>query len=76
MAQFGDIVVFVGRSGRRVAVTAVGFSLLGVGVVLLVVPGPGLLFIAAGLAVLATEYSWARRALEAAKQRARRRRRT
>jgi hypothetical protein len=71
VSQIGDLVVWVGRSGKRLAVTAVGFTLVGVGLVLLVVPGPGLLFIAAGLAVLATEYSWARRALDAAKQRAR-----
>lgn len=70
MAQIGAVARWVGRSGKRVLVTTVGFSLIAVGLVLLVVPGPGLLLIAAGLAVLATEYVWARSALDATKRRA------
>ena len=61
---------WVGRSSRRIIITTVGFSLTAVGIVLLVIPGPGLLLIAAGLAVLATEYAWARSALNATKARA------
>lgn len=37
---------------------------------MMVTPGPGLLVIIAGLAVLATQYAWAERALDAAKTRA------
>lgn len=44
-----------------------GFGLLLAGVVMLVVPGPGWLTIAAGLAILATEFAWAHRALDAIK---------
>ena len=40
-------------------------------VLLLVLPGPGLLVIIAGLAVLAREFVWAERALDKAKSRAR-----
>jgi putative transmembrane protein PGPGW len=47
----------------RVAKIAVGFTLLGAGVVMLALPGPGLLTIGGALAILSTEYSWARRAL-------------
>jgi len=65
-----DYVVWIGRSGKRIAVTVIGFALVAVGIVMLVVPGPGLLAIAAGFAVLATEYTWARRALEETKRRA------
>jgi hypothetical protein len=36
----------------------------------MVTPGPGLLLIVLGLAVLATEYVWARRALDMAKRKA------
>jgi tellurite resistance protein TerC len=54
---------------RRTAVTIVGFALLLVGVALLVLPGPGLLVIVAGLAVLATEYAWAKRPLAAMRTR-------
>lgn len=44
-----------------------GFGVLLAGIVMLAVPGPGLLTIAAGLAILASEFSWARRALDAIK---------
>jgi len=37
-----------------------GFMLIGVGVVMLVTPGPGWLTIAGGLTLLASEYEWAR----------------
>jgi hypothetical protein len=40
-----------------------------VGIVMLLTPGPGLLTIVAGLAVLSTEYAWARRALSRARER-------
>ena len=46
---------------RRVVVAVIGFTLLGIGVALLVLPGPGLLVIAAGIAVLALEFPWAER---------------
>ena len=66
-----EYIAWIGRSGKRIAVTIIGFGLIALGLVLLVVPGPGLLIVAAGLAVLATEYTWARRALEETKRRAR-----
>lgn len=47
---------------RRVAVTLVGFVLLLVGLALLVLPGPGLVVLAVGFGILATEYVWAWRA--------------
>jgi cation:H+ antiporter len=49
------------RAARKFFVTTAGIVLLGVGVVLLVAPGPGLIVIALGLIVLGTEYEWARR---------------
>ncbi len=60
------------RSGWQATVTVVGFGLLGLGVVLLFLPGPGLLVVIAGLAVLGTQFAWAERALRRVKQRARR----
>jgi len=38
-----------------------GFALLGLGTVMLVTPGPGWLSIAAGVALLAEDFEWARR---------------
>jgi uncharacterized protein (TIGR02611 family) len=46
---------------RRIAVAVVGVLLLCIGAALLVLPGPGLLLIAAGIAVLALEFPWAER---------------
>lgn len=49
------------KSGRKVAVGLIGFPVIAVGIALLVLPGPGLLVIAAGLAILALEFEWAER---------------
>ncbi len=43
---------------------ATGVGLVLLGTMLLVLPGPGILTIAAGLAILATEFSWARSLLD------------
>jgi uncharacterized protein (TIGR02611 family) len=59
---------------RRVLVLLLGGTLILVGVVLLVFPGPGILFILAGVAVLAWEFPWAHRLLAWARSRLRRRR--
>ena len=61
---------FIGRNSKRVGITIGGVVLLILGVVMLVLPGPGLLVIIAGLAVLATEYVWAQRLLRIARERA------
>jgi uncharacterized protein (TIGR02611 family) len=57
---------------KRFAVTIVGAALLALGAAMMVLPGPGILVIVAGLAVLATEYVWAQRALDTVKDRAKR----
>jgi uncharacterized protein (TIGR02611 family) len=44
--------------------TVFGFTLLAIGVALLVTPVPGWLVILAGLALLAAEFLWARRLLD------------
>lgn len=52
------------RQIKRAIKTVIGFTLLAIGVVLLVTPGPGWLVIFSGLAVLAAEFLWARRLLD------------
>ncbi|MEO5832422.1 MAG: PGPGW domain-containing protein [Nakamurella sp.] len=47
-----------------------GAVLLIAGVALLVLPGPGFVLIAAGLALLATRFDWAKRPLDYAKDKA------
>lgn len=57
-------------AARKLAVLIVGMSVLVFGVALVVLPGPAFLVIPAGLAILATEFAWARRLLRYAKDRA------
>lgn len=45
---------------RWALVMLIGFALLILGLVMLVTPGPGLLFIFFGLSILALEIKWAR----------------
>ena len=70
MAKVRSVTRFIARNSWRVAVSVVGFGLLVVGAIMMVTPGPGLLVIIAGLAVLASQYAWAERALDAARTRA------
>jgi uncharacterized protein (TIGR02611 family) len=65
---FRQIVRTIGRSGKRIAVTVVGLVALIAGAIMMVTPGPGVLVIVAGLAILATEWAWAERLLDKAKQ--------
>ncbi|HJU12162.1 MAG TPA: PGPGW domain-containing protein [Candidatus Binataceae bacterium] len=52
------------KNGKRIAVFAAGCIVLLLGVIMLVVPGPGILTIALGLGILATEFPWAKRILK------------
>ena len=52
------------RQAKRVIVLVVGGSVLVTGVAMIVLPGPAFVVIPAGLAILATEFVWARRLLE------------
>src|SRR5438045_9730573 len=46
---------------RRVIVSVVGTTVVLIGIALLVLPGPAFVVIPVGLAILGTEYAWARR---------------
>jgi len=49
------------RGARRIAIALIGSTALLLGIALLILPGPGLLVIPIGLAILSTEFVWARR---------------
>jgi uncharacterized protein (TIGR02611 family) len=51
-------------AAKRIAVLIIGWLLILLGLAALVLPGPGLLALFAGLAVLSTQYEWAERRLE------------
>jgi tellurite resistance protein TerC len=53
---------------RRIAITILGFSVLVVGIAMLVLPGPALIVIPVGLGILGLEYAWARVWLKRVKQ--------
>lgn len=55
------------RQIKRVIVGVVGTTVVLIGLALLVLPGPAFIIIPAGIAILATEFVWARRLLERVK---------
>jgi tellurite resistance protein TerC len=55
---------------KRVVKIVVGFTVLAAGAAMLLLPGPGLVTIAIGLAILSAEFVWARRWLEHMKRHA------
>lgn len=59
-----------GRVAKRALVEGLGWLLVFAGVAGLVLPGPGLLVLFAGLALLSQQYSWAERRVEPVKRRA------
>lgn len=56
---------------KRVVVATIGVSVLLIGIVMIVTPGPAIVVIPAGLAILAVEFAWARRWLRRSKALAR-----
>ncbi len=52
------------KTGRRIVIAIVGSSVLLIGLVMLVTPGPAFIVIPTGLAILAIEFVWARRWLK------------
>ena len=68
MVTPAEVVRFLGRNSKRIAVSVVGAVLVLVGLAMLVLPGPGILVVALGFAVLGTEYAWAAAALERTKR--------
>ncbi|HEX9094804.1 MAG TPA: PGPGW domain-containing protein [Candidatus Dormibacteraeota bacterium] len=58
------------RPLRRLLILVLGTTVVLFGVLLLVLPGPGILVIIVGLAILATEFAWAEALLATARRRA------
>ncbi len=62
----GDLMTALRRclhSLRRFGVSVLGVAVIVAGVILMPLPGPGMLVVLAGLGILATEFHWARRLL-------------
>jgi len=56
------------KVARRIAVGIVGFTVLLLGVIMIVTPGPAFLVIPGGLAILGLEFAWARQWLKKARR--------
>ena len=52
---------------KRIVVAIVGFTVLLIGVAMMILPGPAFIVIPLGLAILATEFVWAQRLLTKAR---------
>ncbi|MDJ0938517.1 MAG: PGPGW domain-containing protein [Woeseiaceae bacterium] len=48
------------KAARRIVVAVVGLTVLLLGVIMIVTPGPALVMIPLGLAILSIEFTWAR----------------
>jgi uncharacterized protein (TIGR02611 family) len=58
------------RITKLMAITLAGFILLILGIIMLVAPGPGILFILLGLLILSLEYRWALKVRERIRKKA------
>jgi len=55
---------------RRIIIFIVGVTIVAIGVVMIVTPGPAVIVIPAGLAVLGMEFAWARHWMKVIKEKA------
>lgn len=55
------------KQAKHIITAIVGFTILLIGAAMLILPGPGIVVIIAGLMILAGQYLWARRLLKKVK---------
>jgi tellurite resistance protein TerC len=48
------------KLARRITITVVGITVIALGIVMIVTPGPAFIVIPVGLAILSVEFAWAR----------------
>jgi uncharacterized protein (TIGR02611 family) len=58
------------KKAKRIVIAMIGFTVLAIGVSMIVLPGPAIVVIPAGLGILATEFVWARSLLHRIRERA------
>jgi tellurite resistance protein TerC len=56
------------KTARRVAIAVLGTTIIAIGIVMIVAPGPALIVIPIGLAVLGVEFAFARRWLKSLRE--------
>ena len=55
------------KQARKLIISVIGFTVLLIGVAMVVLPGPAFIVIPIGLGILATEFVWANKLLKKAK---------
>ena len=58
----------VSSAVKKYSIAAVGFLVLAIGVVLMPLPGPGVLIVLVGVLILATQFEWAERRVDQVKR--------
>jgi uncharacterized protein (TIGR02611 family) len=58
------------RTAKRYLVGALGFLVVAIGIVLMPLPGPGVLIVLLGVLILATQFDWAARRVDSVKEKA------
>lgn len=56
------------KSVKKLIVAVIGFTILIIGIFMIILPGPAFILIPLGLAILATEFIWAKKILDKMKQ--------
>jgi uncharacterized protein (TIGR02611 family) len=56
------------KKTKKFIIGVIGFTILLIGIILIILPGPAFIVIPAGLAILATEFAWVGRLLKKVKQ--------
>ncbi len=57
------------RHAKRLTILVIGITIIGIGVAMIVLPGPAIVVIPLGLLILATEFVWAQHVLNKIKER-------
>ncbi|MFA4918049.1 MAG: PGPGW domain-containing protein [Thermodesulfovibrionales bacterium] len=64
---------FVGKTikqAKKLIISVIGFTVLLIGLAMIVLPGPAFIVIPIGLGILATEFIWAKKLLDRVKSKA------
>jgi uncharacterized protein (TIGR02611 family) len=61
--KHGPLITTV-KQAKRLITVVMGFTVVLVGIIMLVTPGPGIVAILLGLAMLGTEFVWARKLMK------------
>lgn len=58
--MIGKTIHMTYKVARRIAIAVLGSTVLAIGIVMIVAPGPAIIVIPIGLAILGIEFAWAR----------------